>query len=543
MKFGPVPASEALGAINVHSVKTATGVIRKGVRLGGAEIAALRLSAVETVVVARLEAGDVDEDTAADRLASALAGTGTRAEPAFTGRSNLYADHAGLLIVDRDAIDAFNAIDPAMTLATLTPFETVEPGRMLATVKIIPFAVSGDALARAEIRLRDSAPLAVRPYRIAKVAVVSTRLPALKEKTIDKTLGVLAERLAPAGAGIISETRTEHRSDAVAASLVAQRDGPAELFVLFGASAVVDTADVVLEGVRRAGGQIDHFGMPVDPGNLLAIGSYAGRPLIVAPGCARSPQENGFDWVLERLLTGLDVSSSDIIGMGVGGLLKEIVTRPQPREDRPEPARPQPGRSRVAALVMAAGRSSRMGGPNKLLARLDGETLVGRTADAALESRADPVHVVTGHMSERIRSALAGRDVRLVHNPDFADGMASSLKAGLASFDETVDGVIVLLGDMPLITPEAIDRLIGAFDPAAGAMIVVPSHAGKRGNPVIWSRRFFPEMFALQGDVGARHLIGANRDVVVEVELGPEVALDLDTPEALAKAGGELPPD
>src|SRR5262249_57563189 len=110
-----------------------------------------------------------------------------------------------------------------------------------------------------------------------------------------------------------------------------------KLVLIFGASAIPDRRDVIPAAIEAAGGNVEHFGMPVDPGNLMLIGSAAGRAVLGAPGCARSPKENGFDWILARLLCGLPVRRSDITGMGVGGLLMEIVTRPQPRESE-EPA-------------------------------------------------------------------------------------------------------------------------------------------------------------------------------------------------------------
>ena len=168
--------------------------------------------------------------------------------------------------------------------------------------------------------------------------------------------------------------------------------------------------------------------MPVDPGNLMLIGTARGQPLIGAPGCARSPKENGFDWVLMRLLAGLPVSRSDITGMGVGGLLMEIVTRPQPRD---EPVKAD-GR-RIAAIILAAGRSTRMGGPNKLLAEIGGRPLVRIAVEEALASSAQPVIVVTGHQREKVEAALEGLKVQRVHNPDFAEGLSTSLKAGLAA--------------------------------------------------------------------------------------------------------------
>jgi molybdenum cofactor cytidylyltransferase len=214
----------------------------------------------------------------------------------------------------------------------------------------------------------------------------------------------------------------------------------------------------------------------------------------------------------------------------------EIVTRPQPRAE----AAPESGR-KVAGLLLAAGRSTRMGGPNKLLAEIGGRPLVRIAAEEALASRARPVIVVTGHQRDRVEAAVEGLDVELVHNPDYADGLSTSLKAGLAAVPSEADGAVVLLGDMPQVRATLINRLIAAFDPERGALVVVPTIDGKRGNPVVWSRRFFPELMALGGDVGARHLIGRYAEAVTEVAVTDQAALiDVDTPEALSQVKAEL---
>jgi molybdenum cofactor cytidylyltransferase len=276
--------------------------------------------------------------------------------------------------------------------------------------------------------------------------------------------------------------------------------------------------------------------MPVDPGNLLLIGSAAGVPVLGAPGCARSPVENGFDWVLMRLLAGLPVSRADITGMGVGGLLMEIVTRPQPREE----PQPEKGR-RVAAVVLAAGRSTRMGAINKLIAEIGGKPLVRIAAEQALASHAAPVIVVTGHERQRVEAALKGLPVRLVHNPDYAEGLGSSLKAGIAAVPAEADGAIICLGDMPQVTSALIDKLLAAFDPEKGALVVVPSIDGRRGNPVVWSRRFFHDLMQIQGDIGARYLIGSYAEAVAEVPVTDEAALiDVDTQETFSTVKAEL---
>jgi molybdenum cofactor cytidylyltransferase len=255
-------------------------------------------------------------------------------------------------------------------------------------------------------------------------------------------------------------------------------------------------------------------------------------PVLGAPGCARSPVENGFDWVLMRLLAGLRVTRAELMGMGVGGLLMEIVTRPQPR------AKPKTeGDRNVVAVVLAAGRSTRMGGPNKLLAELSGKKLVRIATEQALASKASEVIVVTGHQSELVEQALEGLSVKLVRNPDFAGGLASSVKAGIAAVPADADGALICLGDMPLIDAMLIDRLIEAFDPDRGNLVVVPVADGRRGNPVLWSRRFFGELLTLDGDTGARHLIAKHAEAVAEVPVeGISAFLDIDTPQALEAA-------
>ncbi len=367
---------------------------------------------------------------------------------------------------------------------------------------------------------------------------MATSLPSLKPAVMDKTRQLLADRLAPAGAGLIGESRVAHDSGSVAEALGALAGDGADLLVVFGASATVDEMDVVPAGIVAAGGRVLHFGMPVDPGNLLVLGEIGNVPVIGAPGCARSPRENGFDWILNRLLAGLSVTPEDVTGLGVGGLLMEIVSRPQPREGGD--ALPEPDRApKVAAIVLAAGRSRRMGGPNKLVATVDGLPMVRIAVAAARASKADPVIVVTGHQPADIEAALDGLDVRFVHNPDYAEGLSTSLKRGIAALSPEIDGAVILLADMPGVDAQTIDRLVESFDPDAGALIVLPTFEGKRGNPVLWSKRLFAELLTVEGDTGGRHLIGAHRDAVVEVETGRAVAVDVDTPEALAAIGGK----
>lgn len=535
MYFGTIPLDQAEGTILAHSVSVGGRRYKKGHRLAAGDIALLRQAGRNEVIAARLEPGDVPEDEAARRVAAAATGPGLRRQEPFTGRCNLYATAHGIALVDTVRVDRLNAIHEAVTIATVPAFDLVEPDQMLATVKIIPFAAPAAAVAEAERVAAEGGPLVrVAPFAKKRVGLAVTRLPETKRSIVDKTVEVVRARVERCGSELIAALDCAHEEQAVADAVRQLAAQGADPILVFGASANVDRRDVVPAGIVGAGGEVLHFGMPVDPGNLLLLARLGERPVIGLPGCARSPKVNGFDWVLERLLADVPVRPADIARMGAGGLLKEISTRPQPRDAAlPEPKAPRA--PRIAAIVLAAGRSTRMGS-NKLLEPVAGKPMVAHVVDAVLASAARPVIVVTGHQAAAVEAALTGRAVSFVPNPDFADGIAGSLRRGLAALPPGIDGAVVCLGDMPDVLGLHIDRLIAAFNPVEGRAICVPTVHGKRGNPVLFGAEFFAEMREVQGDTGAKHLIGAHADVVCEVAIDdPAVLEDVDTPEALAR--------
>ncbi|MER8847538.1 MULTISPECIES: molybdopterin-binding/glycosyltransferase family 2 protein [Mesorhizobium] len=534
MKFGPIPIDAAEGAVLAHATAAGEKRFRKAHRLSAEDISMLKGAGVSQVVAAVLAPDDLGEDAAAQKIAESMTLGGIEAKPAATGRVNLHAKAAGIFTVSEAVIDAINAVDPAITIATLARHARVEKGQMVATVKIIPFAVSSSLVAAVAEICASGEIFAVNAYRSMRVGVIQTVLPGTKPTVLDKTLRVTEARLARSGGWLTAERRTPHEIAPVAEAAIAlARDN--DMVVIFGASAMSDFADVVPAAIERAGGTVIRAGMPVDPGNLLVLGTLGGKRIIGAPGCARSPKENGFDWVLDRLIAGLDVTARDIAGMGVGGLLMEIPTRPQPREPLPPKSR-----LKVGIVLLAAGRSSRMGGPNKLMALFDGQPLVRRTAERALASKASGTIVVTGHQRERVRAALSGLDVTFADNPDFADGLSTSLKAGTAYLPEDAAGAMIVLGDMPGVASDDLDRLIDAFRRAGGNSVIRATHQGKRGNPVLLPRSLFAAIAHLEGDTGARHLVEAEGLDVIDVEIGEGASVDVDTREALEGAGGVL---
>jgi molybdenum cofactor cytidylyltransferase len=544
MIFGPTPLDEARGAVLAHTVRLQGRVLKKGTVLDPAAIAALQQGGHGSVIAARLEPGDVPENEAADRLANALMGPLLARSRASTGRVNLFAESAGLLVVNPAVINRLNALDESLTVATLASYQPVAAKEMLATIKVIPFAVPGPVLQVAEAMAKQGpAAISLHPFRPLKVGLVLTELPGVKESVMEGAVEATRDRVEAFCGTLLPHERTRHETTPIADALNRLRRQGAQILLVAGASAVVDRRDVGPAAIVRAGGTIDHFGMPVDPGNLICLGHIDDIPALVLPGCAKSPKLNGIDWVLQRLFAGLTVTPQDVMGMGVGGLLKEIDTRPLPRAEAantPAPAlTPRRGRQ-VAALVLAAGRSRRMAPLNKLLVPDEhGVPMVARVVDNALASRARPVVVVTGYERERVEQALTGRPVLFAHAEDYAEGLSASLKAGLGALPPEVEGVVICLGDMPLVAGPMIDRLMAAFDPEEGRAIVMPTFRGKQGNPMLWSREFLPEMMTITGDVGARHLVGKHADRMAEVEMADDAVLrDFDTTDALKKAPG-----
>lgn len=335
MIFASLPVADAEGSVAAHSIRLSDHKIKKGQIIAARDIAALHAHQITQVMIARLEAGDVGENEAAEKLAVCVSGSGVRNEGPATGRSNLFAAHDGLLRVDVAQINAVNMVDEAVTVATLPDWRKVEQGEMVGTVKIIPFAVPQAVLHQCCQLAGQHQALHVLPFIPKRVGLIATTLPGLKAGVVRKTAEVLQKRLAVGGSVLAENCVVAHEEQAVCQAI--HSIGPkVDLLILFGASAMTDRRDVIPSAITQAGGSIIHFGMPVDPGNLLLLGEWhdaAGRrlPVIGAPGCARSPKENGFDWILQRLMADVAVTREDIMRLGHGGLLMEVVHRGLPR--------------------------------------------------------------------------------------------------------------------------------------------------------------------------------------------------------------------
>ncbi len=598
MLFGDVACSDAIDCILAHSTTAGNLRIRKGQRLTDDLIGELVAHGVKTVTVAKLEPGDIHEDTAAQQLAEALCGQGVYLGEARTGRVNVYAAVTGLLEVNRQSVIASNSIAHAITFATLGENLWVPLGKLVATAKIIPFAVAGTQLEAAIQTAKQAAGISEPALQVhrpipRRAHLVQTILQGTRERVLEKTVQVCADRLAKRDATLASCTTCTHTSaDLTQALKTLTASGncrKGDWILIVGASAISDIKDVIPASIRQLGGRVDRFGIPVDPGNLLMSAELHGHPVIGLPGCARSPKHNGFDQFLDRMSCNLVIDDNWINNLAVGGLLNEIPERPQQRSKLTTASGRQAGKSvknrrKIAAVVLAAGRSRRFGKDNKLLAMWQGKPILQHALENLAASKVDEIVLVTGHESERLRAVASkvaallplapstnsshsathnsdrresAKTLSIVHNPDYSEGMASSLRTAISFLssrmldnrdhdtrsatlplsiesNQGVEAVLVCLGDMPQIEPATINNLIDVWQEDTKASAFIPVFDGRQGNPVIITSGLFDNLLSLTGDSGARKLLHASPAIVTEVSVNdPAILMDVDTSEEL----------
>jgi molybdenum cofactor cytidylyltransferase len=413
MIFGEFPLAECEGLLLAHSLRLADGIFKKGRRLTGADFSMLAAAGITQVHGARLESGDLDENAAAGAVAARLCGSGIAARAPHAGRCNLYATQRGLVTVDAAFIDRINVIDEAVTVATLPPLSAVRAGAVVATVKIIPLAVGRDVIEACQVAAGQGA-LQLLPFQARRAALIVTEQPGEPARNFAAAVTSSRRRLEDLGSHLGLVQRCPHRSAAVTAALLEAQAAGCSLIMISGSTVPKDRADTVPAAIVAAGGEIIHFGMPVEPGNMLLLAHLGDVPVIILPGCARSRRNNGLDWVLQRMLAGLPMGRTEIMAMGVGGLIRSPAeTDEDEQATQPEPLRVPVGR-KVAALVLAAGSSRRMGGANKLLQPVGGIAMLRRVVNAALASRCTSVLVVTGAGADAAQACLEGLDVEFV---------------------------------------------------------------------------------------------------------------------------------
>lgn len=336
MKFGPVPLSQAEGKILGHNIAGADGqrLLRKGKPLMAEDVSALHRMGRTSVYVAELEPGDVSENDAARRIAQAIGGPGLAFSGPSSGRANLLAAALGIVRVEAGRLARVNEIE-GITVATLRNHSAAHTRQIVATVKIIPYAVPAGHVARAEAITSGKPIIQLDPLPVRKVGLILSGSPSVRERIQADFDPPLRQRVKTLGSDIVAvefvPLEDESGEQVLARHLVEQARQGMGLIILAGETAIMDRNDIAPRAIEQAGGEVACVGAPVDPGNLLIVGYLGGVPILGAPGCARSRKTNVVDWILPRLLAGDHLTRADIMTLGHGGLLDEIAERPMPR--------------------------------------------------------------------------------------------------------------------------------------------------------------------------------------------------------------------
>ena len=341
MKFEPVSLSEAKGKILGHNIADADGrrLLRKGKPLSDEDLAKLDLLGRSSVYVAIMQPDDVDENKAARRVAEAICGPGLHIVGVASGRANLLADDIGILRIDVDRLVRINECD-GVTLATLATHSPVYARQIVATVKIIPYAVPESIVSAAEMIAGESDSMVrVDALPTRSVGMILSGSTSIHARLVSD-FAPLRDRIEKLGSSVARTdfVALDDEPDEVAlAEMLKQHiDSGSGMILLAGETAIMDSHDIVPRAVERAGGHVESVGAPVDPGNLLMLAYIGDVPIVGAPGCARSRKTNIVDWILPRLLVGDKLTRRDIVDLGHGGLLQDVRERGMPRDIREE---------------------------------------------------------------------------------------------------------------------------------------------------------------------------------------------------------------
>ena len=335
MQLQRLPLNDVRGHILPHNIVNDDGrrLVRKGVCLTDAHVARLRAHGLTEIEVVVLAATDVREDDAAAQIVEHLLTPELSVRWSIGGRANLLTTTTGLFSVDVGRLHLLNT-SPGITLATLPQFSVVSPTRgqdQVATLKIIPYAIPEDILTAACARLKEDAPLLrIQPLPEQQIALLIVGNPAVHEQLQSQFESPIRQRLERLGSTLAAVVAVPQDAHAVAAA--AQRLLEAhDMLIVAGQTSVMDEDDLVLRGLRMAGADVSVHGAPVEPGNLLALAYVATaqngtevrhKPIMCAPGCARSMAHNVVDMVLPRLLGGAYLTQDDVAELGLGGLLR-----------------------------------------------------------------------------------------------------------------------------------------------------------------------------------------------------------------------------
>ena len=526
MKIVKKNSAETLGDILAHSIFLKVGRIRKGKIISQEDINLMLQDGIENIYVGEFDNDDLDENYASKKIAEAICVDGVTRSPTYSGKTNITSKYDGLIEIDKEKVFELNRLSTNIAVSTLNNHDIVYNGDHILSVKIISYAINKADLEKIINFLNTNKIIQLKPFKSLKFGVIYTESVNEKKNIIEKTKKSIKSRVSDYNSTIMDEIIVKHDIEAIKLALEKQLTMDIDCLLFFLSSSVADVSDILPSIISEFGGKITSYGMPLDPGNLTLSGYINNHKILVAAGSARSDALNGLDWHLNSLHAGIEIDQDIIDSLGVGGLLKDIdfaVRRKRISKNI------NTKKANIAAIVLSAGESKRMGEDNKLLLKVNGKTIIANYIENISKSNVSEILVVTGHQSDLIQGELEKYDVNFIYNPDYKDGMSTSLRAGINALSTNIDAAMICLPDMPLIGIYEINKLIDYYNPKIGNEICIATSNEQRGNPVLWDKKYFNELSDIKGDKGGRHLLSQYEEKSVEVNLGEAVSFDVDT--------------
>ena len=535
MKIEYLDPNKSKGSILAQTYNLSGRTLSKGTHVSEEILELLNRENVKNILCAVPHEGDIHEDYAAEAISKALDENQLYAEEASTGRVNFRTPALSIVRYNRELIKKINLVDESIAFSIVEHNQLLAKNDLIATLKIIPFFVSKIYVEQVVSLIAKNEIFKVHRLEEKKVELIQTYYDWQKRSIFKATSNVTSSRLDALGCPLQKETLIPHDHKSLCSEIKSSVDSGAQVLLISGASAITDRSDHIPKAILSVGGEIIQYGLAVDPGNLLLIGKIGNTTIIGMPGCARSPKLNGFDWVLQLLMANIPINKEELADMGAGGLLMEIASRPLPRALAKSAKKRE---KKIMGIILAAGNSSRMGKDNKLLRNIGGASLVRNTAVEMLKSNLDSCSIVLGYQSDKVAAVIKDLNINLILNPFWEEGQASSLKAALNTLDSSYSDLLVMLGDLPGVKSKHINKIIEEHLLANNrkSKITIPSFNGKKGNPVIWGKSFFPDLSNLEGDVGGRTLFDQHPAAINLLVMEDEAVItDTDTPEDFKK--------
>ena len=535
MKIEHLDPKESQGSILAQSYNLSERKLSKGTRVSKAIVELLNKENIKTILCAVPHENDLDEDAAAEAISNAIDRNRLYAEEASTGRVNFRTPALGVVRYNRELIKKINLVDESIAFSIVEHNQLLAKNDLIATLKIIPFFVSKIYVEQVVTLLSKYEIFKIHRLEEKKVEFIQTYYDWQKRSIFKATSNVTRSRLDALGCLLEKETLIPHDHESLCSEIKSSLDSGAQVLLISGASAITDRSDYIPKAILSVGGEIIQYGLAVDPGNLLLIGQIGNTTIIGMPGCARSPKLNGFDWVLQLLMANIPITKEELADMGAGGLLMEIASRPLPRALSKSVNKRE---KKIMGVILAAGNSTRMGKDNKLLRNVGEASLIRNTVVEMLKSDLDSCSIVLGYQSDKVAEVIKDLNINLILNPLWQEGQASSLKAALNTLDDTYSDLLIMLGDMPGVKTRHINKVIEEHLLANNrkSKITIPSFNGRKGNPVIWGRSFFPDLSNIEGDLGGRALFSQHPAAINLLDVDDSAFVtDADTPEDFKK--------